>query len=72
MQTFTSITPGQTVTLNAAAGTISATFSGGLRTGTLNAMNVSTGDGSLQTVVGAINGASTGVIASAVQVGVNQ
>ena len=47
-------------------------FSGGLRTGTLNATNVGTGDGSLQTVVNAINGADTGVIASAVQVGVNQ
>ena len=72
VQTFTSIAPGQTVTLNAAAGTISATFSGGLRAGTLNATNVSTGDGSLQTVVGAINVANVGVIASAVQVGVNQ
>ena len=72
VQTFSSITPGQTVSLNAPTGTISATFSGGLRTGTLNATNVSTGDGSLQGVVDAINGASTGVIAAAVQVGVNQ
>ena len=72
VQTFNSIAPGQTVTLNAPAGTISATFSGGLRTGTLNATNVGTSDGSLQTVVDAINGADAGVIASAVQVGVNQ
>jgi flagellar hook-associated protein 2 len=71
-QTFNSITPGQTVTLNAPTGTISAVFSGGLRTGTLNATNVSTGDGSLQSVVNAINGANTGVIASSVQVGTNQ
>ncbi len=72
MQTFSSIAAGQAVTLNAAVGTISATFSGGLRAGTVNTMNVSTGDGSLQTVVGAINVANVGVIASAVQVGVNQ
>ena len=72
VQTFTSITPGQTVTLNAPAGTISAVFSGGLRTGTLNADNVATGDGSLTTVVDAINGSDSGVIASAVQVGANQ
>ena len=72
-QTFTSITAGQSVTLNApSTGTISATFSGGLRAGTLTANNVSTGDGSLQTVVGAINSANAGVIASAVQVGANQ
>ena len=73
VQTFTSITPGQTVTLNAPTGTISAVFSGGLRTGTLNATNVSTGDGSLadgrRTRSTAPN---TGVIASAVQVGANQ
>ena len=72
VQTFTSITPGQSVTLNAPAGTITAVFSGGLRTGTLNAKNVSTGDGSLQTVVNGINASDSGVIASAVQVGVNQ
>jgi flagellar hook-associated protein 2 len=72
VQTFTSIAAGQTVTLNAPAGTISATFSGGLRAGTLSATNVSTGDGSLQTVASAINVANVGVIASAVQVGVNQ
>jgi flagellar hook-associated protein 2 len=72
VQTFTSIAAGQALTLNAAVGTISATFSGGLRAGTVNTMNVSTGDGSLQTVVSAINVANVGVIASAVQVGVNQ
>jgi flagellar hook-associated protein 2 len=72
VQTFTSITPGQAVTLNAPAGSINATFSGGLRAGTLTATNVSTGDGSLQTVVNAINVANVGVIASAIQVGVNQ
>jgi flagellar hook-associated protein 2 len=58
--------------LNAPTGSISAVFSGGLRTGTLNATNVSTGDGSLATVVNAINTAGTDVLASAVQVGVNR
>jgi flagellar hook-associated protein 2 len=72
VQTFSSITPGQTVALNAPTGSISAKFSGGLRTGTLNATNVSTGDGSLQSVVNSINSADTDVIASSVQVGVNQ
>ncbi len=72
VQTFTSITPGQSATLNAPTGSISAVFSGGLRTGTLNTTNVGTGDGSLQTVVDGINAADAGVIASAVQVGVNQ
>ena len=72
VQTFAAIAPGQTVTLNAPTGSISAVFSGGLRTGTLNATNVGTGDGSLSTVVNAINSAGSGVIASSVQVGVNQ
>jgi flagellar hook-associated protein 2 len=72
VQTFSSITPGQSVTLTAPAGTISAVFSGGLRTGTLNATNVGTGDGSLTTVVAAINASGAGVNAAAVQVGTNQ
>ncbi len=72
VQTFSSITPGQSVTLNAPTGSISAVFSGGLRTGTINADNVGTGDGSLTTVVNAINGSDAGVTASAVQVGANQ
>lgn len=72
VQTFSSLSPGQTVTLNAPTGSISAVLSGGLRTGTLNATNVGTGDGSLQTVVNEINSAGTNVVASAVQVGANQ
>ena len=55
IQTVTDIVAGQTITLNAPTGTISAVFSGGLRTGTLTASNISTGDGSLGTVVGNIN-----------------
>ena len=70
-QTFSSIDVGSAITLNAAAGTITATMSGGLQTGTLKGNNVSTGDGSLATVVGNINGAGAGVTATAVQVGLN-
>ena len=70
-QTFSDLEAGQSITLNAAAGTITAVVSGGLTTGTVNGNNVSTGDGSLATVVGNINAAGAGVTASAVQVGLN-
>ncbi len=68
-QTFSTIDPNQTLTLNAAAGTISAVVAGGLRTGSVTGRNVSLGDGSLASVVAAINNASSGVTATAVQVG---
>ena len=70
-QTFTSLDAGQTITLNAAAGTITGTLSGGLRTGAVTGDNVNVGDGSLASVVAAINGANAGVTATAVQVGAN-
>ena len=70
-QTFSSLDAGQSITLNAAAGTITATLAGGLTTGTVTGNNVSTGDGSLATVVGNINAAGAGVTATAVQVGLN-
>ncbi|HET9728041.1 MAG TPA: flagellar filament capping protein FliD [Acidimicrobiia bacterium] len=70
-QTFTSLDAGSAITLNAAVGTITATLSGGLRTGSVSGTNVSTGDGSLATVVGAINSAAQGVTATAVLVGNN-
>jgi flagellar hook-associated protein 2 len=70
-QEFSSIDAGQTVVLNAAVGTVTATFSGGLRTGTITANNVSVGDGSLASVVQSINSAQAGVTATAVQVGQN-
>jgi flagellar hook-associated protein 2 len=70
-QTFSSIDVGQSITLNAAAGTITAVMAGGLQTGTVSGKNVSTGDGSLATVVGNINAAGAGVTATAVQVGLN-
>jgi len=72
VQTITDLTAGQTVTLNAPTGTISAVLSGGLRAGTLTTSNISTGDQSLGTVVNNINAADAGVLASAVQVGANQ
>ncbi len=70
-QTFASLDAGQSVTLNAAAGTITGTLSGGLRTGSVTGTNVNVGDGSLASVVAAINGANAGVTATAVQVGAN-
>jgi flagellar hook-associated protein 2 len=70
-QTFSSIEAGSSIVLNATAGTITATLSGGLRAGTLTAKNVETGDGSLATVVANINAANAGVTATAVLVGSN-
>src|SRR5205807_1970557 len=48
-------------------GSINVTMSGGLRAGTLSAKSVNVGDGSLQSVASAINGANMGVTATAVQ-----
>jgi len=70
-QTFSTLDAGQSITLNAAVGTITATLAGGLSTGTVKGNNVSTGDGSLATVVSNINAAGAGVTATAVQVGLN-
>ncbi len=74
-QVFGNATPvgvGSSLALTTAAGgTITAVLSGGLRLGTVSATNVSTGDGSLGSVVAAINGAHSGVTAAAVQVGTN-
>lgn len=66
--TISSIDAGATTALNADAGTITATFSGGLRVGSLTGKNTSVGDGSLASVVNAINSARAGVTAAAVQV----
>jgi flagellar hook-associated protein 2 len=73
-QTFGNVTPlaaGGTVTLSAGTGTITATLAGGLRAGTVSGTQVSTGDGSLQSVVAAINSANANVTAAAIQVGTN-
>ncbi|MHB1087758.1 MAG: flagellar filament capping protein FliD [Acidimicrobiales bacterium] len=53
-------------------GTLVANLSGGVSAGSMTAQNVSTGDGSLSSVVAAINGANAGVSATALQVGTNQ
>ncbi len=71
IETWSSIEAGGTAVLTAAAGTVTATFSGGLRTGTVAAKNVAVGDGSLAVVVANINAAGAGLVASAVQVGTN-
>jgi flagellar hook-associated protein 2 len=73
-QTFgntTAIGTGSSVAINVGGGTVTAVLGGGLRLGTVNADNVSTADGSLSSVVAAINGANAGVTAAAVQVGTN-
>jgi flagellar hook-associated protein 2 len=53
-------------------GTITAELSGGLSVGSMTAQNVSVGDGSLSSVVAAVNGANAGVTATALEVGNNQ
>ncbi len=73
-QTFGNTTPlvaGGTLSLVTGSGAITATLAGGLRAGTMSTAQVSAGDGSLQSVVSAINGANAGVTATAVQVGTN-
>lgn len=67
------LTPGNTIALTVpGGGTITATIGAGLRAGTVTANNVSVGDGSLSSVVAAINTANAGVTATAVQVAANQ
>jgi flagellar hook-associated protein 2 len=61
------------VTLNSGTGgAISASITGGLSVGSVTAQNVSVGNGSLSSVVSAINSAHAGLTATSLQVGVNQ
>lgn len=60
------------VVLNSSAGTVTATFSGGLRSGTSTMKNVDLGDGKLSSVASIINNANAGVNAAVVQVGAGQ
>ncbi len=53
-------------------GSLVANLSGGVSVGSMTTQNVSTGDGSLSSVVAAINGANAGVSATALHVGTNQ
>ncbi len=70
-QTLSNIEAGASTVIPAAAGNVTAVFSGGLRAGSVTANNVTAGDGSLATVVANINAAGAGVTATAVQVGDN-
>jgi flagellar hook-associated protein 2 len=71
--TLSDFTPGNALTLNGADGAmVSATFTGALTVGSLTAAEVNTGNGSLQSVVSAINAADVGISASAVTTGANQ
>lgn len=71
--TLTNFAPGGPVVLNGAAGSsVTATFTGPLTVGSLTAAEVNTGNGSLTSVVQAINTAGVGVSASAINTGTNQ
>ncbi|MCU1487289.1 MAG: flagellar hook-associated 2 domain protein [Actinomycetia bacterium] len=67
VSTVTDVRASVSQVLPSTAGTITATFASGLRLGTVNAKNVDTGDGSINAVVNAVNGANMGVTASAIQ-----
>ena len=65
--------PNSPVTLNGANGsTVTATFTGPLAIGSMTASEVNTGNGSLSSVVEAINSAGVGLSASAISTGANQ
>ncbi|MGH9105185.1 MAG: flagellar filament capping protein FliD [Acidimicrobiales bacterium] len=71
--TLTSFSPGASVTLNGASGsTVAATFTGPLAVGSLSAAEVNTGNGSLQSVVQAINSSGAAISADAVSTGQGQ
>jgi flagellar hook-associated protein 2 len=68
--TLTSLKAGQSVSLpSGTGGSVNAVLSGGVSTGSITATDVSTGNGSLSSVVSAINNAGTGITAAAVQTG---
>jgi flagellar hook-associated protein 2 len=61
------------VTLSSGTGgTLQVQLEGGLTAGSITAQNVSVGNGSLSTVIDAINASGVGVTANALQVGANQ
>ncbi len=61
------------VTLSSGTGgTLQMLLAGGLSAGSITAQNVSVGNGSLSTVVAAINASGVGVTANALKVGANQ
>jgi flagellar hook-associated protein 2 len=64
-----SVKAGETAALTGANGAVNVVFAGGLRKGTVTATNVDTGNGSLASLVDAVNRAGVGVSAAAVKVG---
>ena len=65
--------PSSPVSLNGASGsTVTATFTGPVSVGSMTATEVNTGNGSLSSVVEAINSAGIGVSASAISTGANE
>jgi flagellar hook-associated protein 2 len=63
--------PTSVVLNSGTGGTVTVGISGGLTAGSMTAESVSVGDGSLQSVVSAINDAGVGVTANALEVGEN-
>jgi len=70
---LTNFGPSQPVTLSGPGGsTVAATFTGPLSVGSMTAAEVNTGNGSLTSVVDAINASGLGISASAIATGTNQ
>lgn len=71
--TLTNFSPNSPVTLSGPSGsTVTATFTGPLSVGSLTAAEVNTGNGSLSSVVSAINSTGLGISAAAVNTGTNE
>jgi flagellar hook-associated protein 2 len=71
--TLSNFSPNSPVTLNGANGsTVTATFTGPLTVGSLTAAEVNTGNGSLSSVVSAINSTGLGLSAAAVSTGTDE
>jgi flagellar hook-associated protein 2 len=70
--TLSSLVPGGAVTLSSGnGGSVTAVLDGHLAVGTMSGSQVAVGDGSLSSVVSAINAANQGVSASAIRTGDN-
>jgi len=72
--TITNVAATGTTAVTLASGTgasLSVNLSGSLNLGTITAQNVAVGNGSLDSVISAINGANVGVTATALQTGTN-
>ncbi len=66
--TITNVTAGSTISLTSGSGgSISAVLGSSITAGTMSATNVGVGNGSLSSVVSAINAANTGITATAVE-----